>query len=126
MDFVRAGRSILLRETSHAKRHLWFILTDPCEHSPRVVAVMLRTATHFTDTTVILHPGDHPFVHHPSSVPYSTARYFQVCAISRAIREGHCSHQHDMSTDLLQRVRTGLITSPFTINAIRDYCRNRF
>jgi hypothetical protein len=87
---------------------------------------MLRTATHFTDKTLILHPGDHPFIHHPSSVHYSTARWFRIDAISRAIREGHCSLQHDMSCDLLQRVREGLIKSQFTVNAIRDYCNTRF
>jgi hypothetical protein len=32
----------------------------------------------------------------------------------------------DVSEDLLRRVRAGLLASPFTVNAVRDYCRPRF
>jgi hypothetical protein len=32
----------------------------------------------------------------------------------------------DVSGDLLRRVRAGLLASPFTVNAVRDYCRPRF
>jgi hypothetical protein len=32
----------------------------------------------------------------------------------------------DASEDLLGRVRAGLLASPFTVNAVRDYCRQRF
>jgi hypothetical protein len=126
VEFVRAGRAILFRESAHAKPHLWFILTDPGGNPPRVVAVMLRTAQRFTDDTVVLHPGDHPFVRHPSSIHYSTARWLTVDAIARAFHDGRCSLQQDMSADLLTRARKGLMRSPFTVNAIRQYCHLRF
>ena len=126
MELVRAGRALLLRESPDAKPHLWFVITDPEGTPPRVIAVMLRTAQHFTDPTVVLAPGDHPFIHHESSVHYSTARWFSVNAISKAFLAGHCSLQADMSAPLLTRVRDGLLRSQFTVNALREDCRRCF
>ena len=126
MEVVRAARALLLAEQPQFKPHLWFVVTDPDGVPPRVVAVMLRTATRFTDTTLVLHPGDHPFVRHESSVHYSTARWFRVSSILAAVRGGRCHLMPDASEDLLGRVRAGLLASPFTVNAVRDYCRQRF
>ena len=126
MELVYAGRSLLLRETAIAMPHVWFILTDPHGTPPRVVAVMLRTARHYTDTTVVLMVGDHPFVRHESSVHYSSARYFTVSALEHAHRLGRCSLQADMSRALLANARDGLLRSPFTVNAVREFCRGRF
>jgi len=90
------------------------------------VAVVLRTATRFTGTTLVLRPGDHPFVRHESSVHYFTARWFGVSSILSAVSGGRCHLMPDASEDLLRRVRGGLLASPFTVNAVRDYCRPRF
>jgi hypothetical protein len=123
---VRSGRALLLAEQPQFKPHLWFVLTDRDGVPPRVVAVMLRTATRFTDTTLVLRPGDHPFVRHESSVHYSTARWFSVSSILAAVSRGRCHLLPDASDDLLRKVRAGLLASPFTVNAVRDYCRLRF
>lgn len=126
MDLVRPGRALLLRESPGAKPHLWFVLTEPEGNPARIIAVMLRTKQRFTDPTLVLVAGDHPFVRHDSSVHFSTARWFTVSALQNAFRTGHCSLQADMTGDLLRRVREALLRSPFTINAIREYCRERF
>jgi len=126
MELVRAGRALLLRETHDAKPHLWFVLTDPDGEPPRIVAVMVRSARRFTDPTLVLTIGDHPFVRHESSVHYSSARWFAVQALQKAFHDGHCSVQADMSPTLLARVREGLMKSPFTVNAVREYCGERF
>ena len=126
MEIVRAGRALLLREVPQAKPHLWFVLTEPYGTPGRVVAVMLRSARRFTDKTLVLNTGDHPFVRRESSVQYSTARWFAVQALQKAFRDGRCSLQVDMSPALLARVREGLMKSPFTVNAIREYCGERF
>jgi len=126
MILVCAGRSLLFQAPNDEKPHLWFILTDPEGDRNRVVAVMLRTVKEYTDKTIILEPGDHPFIKHSSSIHYSSARFFEAEAISHALRKGHCRLQEDMSSDLLRRAREGLLKSPFTVNAIKDYCRGRF
>lgn len=128
MDIIRAGRTLLLilREVPDPKPHLWLILTDPIGIPARVVAVMVRTVTTFTDKTVVLNAGDHPFIRHQSSVHYSSARFFRVKAIQRALRRKQGYLQEDMSAELLQQVRRGLLDSPFTIPAVREHCRERF
>src|SRR5437867_1530140 len=126
MTVICSGRMLLLSEPPLHRPHLWIVLTDPDGSPPEVVAVMLRTVAGFTDDTLVLQPGDHPFVKHPTSVHYSTARRFRVSAILEAMQGGRCHLREDASPDLLQRARAGLIGSPFTVNAIRDYCHSRF
>lgn len=87
---------------------------------------MVRTAKDFTDDTVVLDEGDHPFVRHPSSVHYSTADLFEVRALLAAIEKGHCHLREDMSRKLLTKVRRGLIESPFTRNRLRLLCEGLF
>ena len=126
MNLITAGRSLLLRTLADTKPHLWFILTDPADTPETVVGVMLRTQKTYTDPTVVLNVGDHDFVKHPSSVHYSTARWFRVEAMSRALSNGTAHLLDDMSAGLLKRVRKGLIDSPYTVNEIKEYCRSRF
>ncbi|MBM3321440.1 MAG: hypothetical protein FJY73_12260 [Candidatus Eisenbacteria bacterium] len=126
MHGIHASQSLYLRGRGEPKPHLWFILTNPEGDPPQVVAVMLQTATRFTDETVVLQPGEHSFVRHASSVHYSTAKYFSVPAISRALRTGECHLREDVSESLLEKLRAGLLDSPFTVNAIKEYCRGRF
>ncbi len=127
MDVICAGRSLLLRETPHQKKpHLWFVLTDASGEPAEVVIVMVRSTRSFTDESVTLDVGDHPFVKHESAVQFSTARRFRVRRILRAMHIGHCNLKEDMSAELLARVREGLLRSPYTVHHISDYCRGRF
>ena len=125
MNIIGAGSCILLSEAPLYKPHLWLVLTDPDSQS-RVVAVMLRTATKFTDTTVTLNVGDHSFVKHESSVHYSTAQYFSVPALLAAMKSGRCHLRDTMTPALLRRLRQGLLSSPFTVNAVKTACETVF
>lgn len=126
MDFVCAGRAFLLSWYPADKLHLWFVLTDPYGSPPRITAVMVRSSRQFTDGTVVLDAGDHPFIKHPSSVHFGTADIFSVERILEAARKNHCHLQPDMGTKLLQRVREGLLSSAHTGKGVREYCEERF
>jgi hypothetical protein len=126
MILIRARSTLYLSDPSIPYRHLWLVLTDPISAMNSVVAVMLRTVHSYTDATLILNPGDHPFVRHDSCVHYSTAKLFSIPKIQSAITLGKCHLREDMSIDLLTRVRKGLLESPYTVNAIREYCRPFF
>ena len=116
MNLICAGRTILFQPSSSQKRHLWLILTDPIGSSREVIAVMVRSRKQYTDHTVVLQKGDHPFVRHSTSVEYSTAARFKVSRLQRG------SLESDMDPDLLQRVRDGLLRSPYTVRAIKRLC----
>lgn len=126
MAGIHAGSSLLLYNPEFIVPHLWFVVTEPEENSGKFVAVMLVTRRSFTDKTVVLNDDDHPFVRHLSSVHYSTANYFYLKHIQRAVQKGRCHIKEDMTDDLLQRVRDGLLDSPRTPHTIRDYCQVRF
>ena len=126
MNVLGAGRAILYRAPGVDGFHLYFVLTDPIHDGREVVAVMLRTATEFTDDTVVLQPGDHPFVRHATAVHYSTAGLFQVDKLLDAMQRGECRLRQDMNETLLDEVRDGLLRSPFTIHRIRDLCEELF
>ena len=74
---------------------------------------MVQTKKRHTDDTLVLEPGDHPFIRHSSAVQYSTANKFRI---------RNCQLQADMDAALLQKVRQGLLDSPFTIHVIKDLC----
>lgn len=126
MHLVRAGSTLYLSEHPGANPHLWLVLTDPYGTPPEVVAVMVRTPKIFTDETVLLEVGDHPFIEHKSCVHFSSAQRFRVDAILMRAADGHCELRADMTKKLLARVRAGLLASPFTVYAVRDYCIRRW
>jgi hypothetical protein len=68
---LHAGRALLVRDAAMGT-HLWFVVTDPDPHA--MVLVMLVSVKPHTDRTLVLEEGDHPFVRHPSSVDFGTAR----------------------------------------------------
>jgi hypothetical protein len=121
---IAAGSALLL--ALPPKPHLWFVLTNPDEQAAVVVAVMMVSRKRHTDDTVILNVGDHPFIRHESAIQYSTATRFQLHKLLRDVGTGRCHLRESMSPALLERVRAGLLESPFTVHAIRDYCAPRF
>ncbi len=126
MNIITSGKAILISDPPFNKPHLWIVLTDPQNKPERVVTVMVRTVTKFTDQTLILNKGSHPFIRHESSVHYSSARYFTVLWINTSIKTGKCKLLKDVYRKILKRIRDGLLKSPYTVNHIRDYCKNCF
>lgn len=84
MVIIHAGSTLLL---SDPFPHLWLVLTDPKGKDDIIVAVMVRTAKGYTDPTVILEAGDHPFIRHKSSVHYSKAKWFKMSRIQAALKD---------------------------------------
>ena len=68
----------------------------------------------------------YPFIRHPTAVQYSTAERFRVKRLIKATQRGQCHLKEDMSEELLDRVRDGLLRSPFTVNRIRRLCEGLF
>jgi hypothetical protein len=122
MQFIRAGRVILLRDdVPGIKAKAWIVLTDPRGQPARVVAVMLETARGLSDTTVILVPGEHEFVRHATAIVYWTAQFFTIPQFQRAWRRADFKLMADLSPAMLAKVRAGVLASPHTRHEVRAY-----
>jgi len=126
MELLRAGRALLISGRSVPAPHLWLVLTDPEPQTGRFVAVMAVTTRPHTDKTVVLMPGDHPFIRHESNIDYGTAKFMSLSRVTARIKVGTCHLEPDLPAGLLSRVRDGLLKSARTIHAIADYCRPQF
>lgn len=113
-----AGRS--------AKRHLWFVLTDPDPETDEVVIVSLTTLRPGKDQTVILRRGDHPFISHESVVAYWDARLVRATELRRAMDDGEVTCHSPCSERLLRYIQDGLLASPFTSPKMAAYCRRQW
>jgi hypothetical protein len=125
VNAIRAGRSLRIRD-ARTKTHLWFVLTDPDPTTSKVVLVMLVTERAHTERTVRLDAGDHPFVRHPSNVDFGTATYAPVSKLSDALARNAAALDADMSHELLQRVRRGLLASSHAPHDVVEHCRALF
>ncbi len=126
MELIGAGRSLLIYPDTDSKPHVWFVLTDPVGMPGKVVAVMIQSAKPYTDSTVLLEHGDHPFIRHQTSVSFGQATFFTLEKLQRYFQKGMCHLLQDMSAALLDKVRKGLLASARTPHSIRAYCQSQF
>jgi hypothetical protein len=120
---VRMGDTYLLPKPGHSTPHLWIVLTEPDATSGDVIMVNLTTQRSYSDATVVLNAGDHPFVQHATVVNYSDARYARAAALDTAAKSGICRLMKPMSEDVLKRIQEGLLNSPHTPNKIKSAFR---
>ena len=71
---LKAGQTILLPKPGLATLHLWVVAIAPDSASYDAVIVNFSTQRHQSDNTVVLQPGDHPFVQHATVVFFADAR----------------------------------------------------
>ena len=107
--------------------HLWLIITKPFGTPPKVIIVSLTTQRDGSDTTVVLGPGDHSFISHPTVVFYADARDVEASLLERLVAlDDNRLHRDPCSEELLTRIRDGLIASSFTPRRIKklfsDHC----
>lgn len=112
------GDSFLLPKPDQDVSHLWVLVTEP-DVTGEAVMVNLTTQRPHSDTTVVLQPGDHPFIRHPTVVNYSDARLVNAPQLDAAINAGICRQLDPVTPAVLNRIQTGLLLSPFTPNKIK-------
>jgi hypothetical protein len=123
---IFSGNTLILTRATGSTPHLWVVLCDPVGDPAEVVIVSLTTFRAHSDDTVVLQPGDHPFVQHPTCVYYSDARITTVARLEIAIRQRQAIPREEMDAAIVERIRAGLYRSPFTVLALRERCRAFF
>jgi hypothetical protein len=115
-------------------RHLHIVLcgSEKDEKLPLIV-VPVNTLQDWTDKTVILQVGDHPFITRPSSVSYNWTRSFPISLLrqleeaSQRTAPGFRSFDHEVPVpdELLERITEGALTSRMTPKAMKRAIRER-
>ncbi len=118
---IRAGSTLF----PTPKSHLWIVVTDPAGEPAQVVIVNLTTVRKGSDRTVVLGPGDHPFVVRDTCVRYSDARLAKVETLQQ-LAAGPGRLREDVPPDVLRRIQDGLLRSPLTENWLKGYCRQQW
>lgn len=125
MGVVCAGCTLYIPDRD-AGPHLWVALADPIPPRNEVPLVMLVTRKRYTDQTVILVPGDHPFVRVETSVSYGTLKFVPVSQLESSIARKHIKVRDDLAAALLLRIQQGVFSSPHTVHVHASRCHPIF
>lgn len=115
-----AGDSFILKGHGQRTAHLW----GPAGPADAFIAVSFTTLKPHKDRTCVVGVGEHPFVQHETCVMYSDARRITREKLVAAFASRSAFPQARLSPELLDRVRAGLLASPFTPHAIVELARS--
>lgn len=111
---MRAGDTYLISfEHVGPTPHLWILAAGP-DADGRIVLVSVTTLRRGKDQTVVLQPGDHPFVKHASCVFYQDAIIAYASRLEEWISGELATPSDSCSAELLTLVRDGFSASEFT------------
>ena len=106
--------------------HLFMILS---EETPDHEVALANLTTHRPNgpcrghRCVILMPGEHPFVRHPTCVPYYYALLYPVRKLAAQLEDGKLHEREPLSESLLRRIQRGALAetdiNPQVQNVIR-------
>ena len=116
---LKAGQTILLPKPGHSTPHLWVVLLAPDPVSHETVIVNLTSQKTHSDNTVVLQPGEHPFVQHPTVVFFADARIVDAKHIAAAMEAGTFQSHQDCSAALVLRIQHGLLASTMTPQKVK-------
>lgn len=106
--------------------HLWVILTLPFSDPQKIVMVMLTSKRDYSDTTVVLNKGDHPFIIRPTVILYSSANLFKTDELIKDIKLNIARPREHFNELVLEKIKKGLLTSKFTPKGIKNICLSVF
>ena len=119
--FSRAGETLVLPGPNFETPHLWILVTDPVGEPPQTIIVAVSTKRFYKDSTVVLSPGDHPWVRHESVIFYDHALIPEVRHLNEAVRRRIGELNQPCTPDVLRRVQDGLLSSPRTPKRVKKF-----
>ena len=122
--FSRAGETLVLAHPNFETPHLWILVTDPVGPPPQTIIVAVSTKRFYKDSTVVLSPGDHPWVQHESVIFYDHALIPEVRHLNEAVRRRIAELHQPCTPDVLRRVQDGLLSSPRTPQRVKHFYKD--
>jgi hypothetical protein len=123
---LTCGDTFLIPKRGEDIEHLWIVITEP-DADANAVCVSVTTRRSYSDTTVVLGVGDHPFITHESVIHYVDARILDLRKVQAALdartRTFICRSHKPCSEVLLARVQDGLLKSPYPTKGVKAFFR---
>lgn len=123
------GDTFLLPHPSNFIEHLWVVITEPEPPLAKAICVNIATKQSYSELTVVLSKGDHPFIKHDSVVRYGYAMAFKLKEIEQLLtmQTGRfvCELREPCSAEVLKRIQDGFLASKFTEYGIKEYYLKR-
>jgi hypothetical protein len=121
---LKCGDTFLLPKSSNDTEHLWIVITEP-DANGESVCVNITTRRSYSETTVVLQPGNHPFIAHESVIFYADARIIKLknveMALNAAVKKFACVSKDPCGADLLRRIQAGMIASKQAKKGVKEY-----
>jgi hypothetical protein len=109
-----------------ATPHLWIVVTQPDAETNLCAIVSVTTLRNSKDQTVILRPGDHPFIRHESTIFYGDAMIVDERRLRSEIAAGLALAREKCPSATLKLMQDGVAASPFTRPKFLRFCRERW
>ena len=109
-----------------ATPHFWIVITQPDPDTHLCAIVSVTTLRNSKDQTVILRPGDHPFIRHDSTIFYGDAMIVDARRLEAEIAAGLALVREKCSAATLKLVQDGVAASPFARPKILRFCRDQW
>jgi len=106
--------------------HLWIVVTQPDAETHLCAVVSVTTLRYGKDQTVVLRPGDHPFIRHDSAVFYGGAMIVDARRVQAEIAAGLALIREKCPAETLKLVQDGVCASPFTRPKVLRFCREHW
>ena len=108
---IHLGSCFLASYPTH--EHLHVIVSNVTETTVTAVFVSSIKEGKEYDPACVLHKGDHPFIVHDSYIVYDKFIHFRKEDLEWQLKMGEYTTEPDVSTSLLDRIRTGAKQSEY-------------
>jgi hypothetical protein len=122
-DLSGLNPAVQVDPSATPNRHLWIVVTEPQPPDFQCVIVNITRQQQKSDNTVVLRPGDHPFIVRDSVIRYADASIVDVRDLDRCLANRVAKPRDACSAELLKRIQGGISVSIFTPKKVVDFCK---
>ena len=101
--------------------HLWIVLTQPAGDPARVLIASCTSRKPWSDDTILLDRGDHPFIRHETVIAYTEVRIVEVRVIEFQLGVGKIARKERMRRAVLDRVVRAVLNSTNTAAKFKQF-----
>jgi hypothetical protein len=115
--FVLGGKAV--------DRHLYVVISDPVNFPEAVVFVSMTSYDVTKEKVCLIHPGEHPNVHHLTCIAYDYIKSTTLDRLDELRASGLLQDRHPVSAAVLARIRRGASLSRDIVSDYLDVLLNQ-